>query len=64
MKDLTIGKQAFIRELQFTLDGEKKTLVELTGDNKVDVRFGRDHTGEMYILTKPDGRVYKITGAK
>jgi len=64
MKDLAIGKRAVIRELQLTLDGKKKTLVQLTGQDKVDVRFGRDHTGEMYILTKPDGKVYKITGAK
>lgn len=64
MKDLAIGKQAVIKELQLTLDGQKKTLVELTGEDKVDVRFGRDHTGEMYVLTKPDGRVYRITGAK
>jgi glucose/arabinose dehydrogenase len=63
MKDLKIGSQATIRELQLTLNGVKKTLVELTGEDKVDVRFGRDHTGEMYILTKPDGKVYKITGA-
>jgi mono/diheme cytochrome c family protein len=63
MKDLKIGSQATIRELQFTLNGVKKTLVELTGEDKVDVRFGRDHTGEMYILTKPDGKVYKIAAA-
>jgi glucose/arabinose dehydrogenase len=64
MKDLAIGKQAVIKELQLKLNGQKKTLTELTGEDKVDVRFGRDHTGEMYILTKPDGRVYKIVGAK
>ncbi len=64
MKDLKIGSQATIREFQLTLNGVKKTLVELTGEDKVDVRFGRDHTGEMYILTKPDGKVYKIAGAQ
>lgn len=64
MADLAIGKQAMIREFQLTLNGKKITLVETTGENKVDVRFGRDHTGEMYILTKPDGQVYKIVGAQ
>jgi mono/diheme cytochrome c family protein len=63
MKDLKIGRQAEIQELQFTLNGAKRTLVELTGQDKVDVRFGRDHTGEMYVLTKPDGKVYKVVGA-
>jgi glucose/arabinose dehydrogenase/mono/diheme cytochrome c family protein len=64
MNDLAIGKQAEIKEFRFTLNGQSKTLVETTGDDKVDVRFGRDHTGEMYILTKPDGKVYKVVGAK
>ena len=64
MGELAIGKQAVIKEFQLTVNGEKKTLTELTGGDKVDVRFGRDHNGEMYILTKPDGRVYKIVGAK
>jgi glucose/arabinose dehydrogenase/cytochrome c2 len=63
MHDLRIGRQAAIRELQFTLNGQKKTLVELTKEKKVDVRFGRDADGEMYILTKPDGQVYKIVAA-
>ncbi len=63
MDDLAIGKQAPIKELQLTLNGQKTTLVQTTGDEKVDVRFGRDHAGEMYILTKPDGKVYKVVGA-
>jgi cytochrome c2 len=63
MKDLKIGSQAKIQEFTLTLNGVKKTLVEMTGEDKVDVRFGRDHTGEMYILTKPDGKIYKIVGA-
>lgn len=64
MGELKIGSQATIREFTFTLNGVKKTLVELTGEDKVDVRFGRDHKGEMYILTKPDGKVYRIVGAQ
>jgi hypothetical protein len=62
--DLKIGQHAVIKEIQITLNGKKTSLTETTGEAKVDVRFGRDHTGEMYILTKPDGRVYKIVGAK
>lgn len=64
MADLKLGKQAMIRELRMTINGIPKNLVETTGDDKVDVRFGRDHKGEMYILTKPDGKVYKVVGAQ
>ena len=60
MKDVKIGSQAPIKECKLLLNGVPKTLVELCGANKVDMRFGRDHLGELYILTKPDGKVYKL----
>lgn len=63
MNDLSIGKQATIKELRLTLNGKTTTLVETTGSERVDVRFGRDDRGEMYILTKPDGKIYMIVGA-
>lgn len=63
MGDLQLGKQAVIHELKMTIGGKPTNLVETTGEDKVDVRFGRDNTGEMYILTKPDGKVYKVVGA-
>ncbi len=60
VSDMKIGTQAIIKEMQISLNNKRTTLVELCGDAKVDMRFGRDHTGELYILTKPDGKVYKI----
>ena len=62
MKDLKVGKQASIKEWQITLDGVPKTLSQLCGADKVDERFGIDRHGELYITTKPDGRVYKLVG--
>jgi hypothetical protein len=41
-----------------------KTLTELCGAKKVDVRFGRDHLGEIYVMTKLDGKVYKLVPGK
>jgi mono/diheme cytochrome c family protein len=60
MSDLKIGKQATIKEMKVTLNGKVTTFVELCGAQKVDLRFGRDHEGELYVLTKPDGKVYKV----
>ena len=60
MSDLHIGKQATIKEMKVALNGKVTTLVELCGAQKVDMRFGRDHMGELYVLTKPDGKVYKV----
>jgi glucose/arabinose dehydrogenase len=64
MKDLKHGSYAPIKEWQVTVNGEKKTLRELCGAKKVDVRFGRDSQGEIYVMTKPDGRVYKLVRGK
>jgi glucose/arabinose dehydrogenase/mono/diheme cytochrome c family protein len=63
MKDLKIGSQATIKEMKVSLNGSVTTLVKMCGADKVDVRFGRDHTGELYVMTKPDGKVYKVVSA-
>jgi glucose/arabinose dehydrogenase/mono/diheme cytochrome c family protein len=58
--DLQQGKQAVIKEWQIQLDGRIRTLKDISGTDRVDLHFGRDAEGEMYILTKPDGKVYKL----
>lgn len=63
MDELKIGNQATIQEMKVSLDGKVTTLVELSGAQKVDMRFGRDHTGELYVMTKPDGKVYRVVSA-
>jgi glucose/arabinose dehydrogenase len=60
--DLRIGERAEIKELQLSLGGRLVTLKTLCGADKVDVRFGRDASGDLYILTKPDGKIYKVIG--
>jgi glucose/arabinose dehydrogenase/mono/diheme cytochrome c family protein len=64
MKDMKAGSQAPIKEWKITLDGVPKTLTELCGQTKVDERFGRDRRGELYITTKPDGKIYKLVSAQ
>jgi glucose/arabinose dehydrogenase/cytochrome c2 len=63
MADLKKGNQAQIKEWQVSFEGRIQTLKELTGAGKVDERFGRDSEGELYITTKPDGKVYKLISA-
>lgn len=60
MKDLRPGSQAPIREFRVSLDGETRNLAQICGNNRVDLRFGRDADGELYLFTKPDGKVYRI----
>jgi mono/diheme cytochrome c family protein len=60
MKDIRLGSQAPIKEFRVSLNGEIKSMADICGNMRVDLRFGRDADGELYIFTKPDGKVYRI----
>ena len=57
---LKLGQQAEIRELGLRVDGQPTTLREVTGINRVDLRFGLGFQNELYLFTKSDGRVWKV----
>ncbi|HWB27271.1 MAG TPA: PQQ-dependent sugar dehydrogenase [Chitinophagaceae bacterium] len=61
--DMKQGKLATIKEWKITLGNKPVTLKEICGSGRVDLHFGRDMEGELYILTKADGKIYKLTGA-
>jgi glucose/arabinose dehydrogenase len=62
--DLKQGQTAKIKEWKLTLDGKIETLRNLCGNDRIDLHFGVDAQGEMYIMTKADGKAYQIVGAK
>jgi glucose/arabinose dehydrogenase len=43
--------------------GKQMTIHDLAGDPRVDLRFGSDGDGELYILSKANGKIWKVTGA-
>lgn len=61
--DLKPGKQAMIKEWRISLGGRPTTMRDLCGSNRVELRFGRDHKGEMYVFAKADGKVYRLVKA-
>ena len=61
--DIKPGKKAPIREWKISIEGKPQTLRGLCKNDRADLHFGRDSKGELYILTKTDGKVYKLTGA-
>ncbi len=63
MADVEQGKQASIKEWKISMNGSSRTLMELCGGERVDLHFGRDSRGELYILTKADGKVYELVSA-
>jgi glucose/arabinose dehydrogenase/mono/diheme cytochrome c family protein len=58
------GRQAPIHELQLETAGRKADLMTLTANKRVDLRFGQDGSGDLYIFTKADGALWKVVGAK
>jgi glucose/arabinose dehydrogenase len=54
----------------FTAAGQPVRMPELSGagapgdPNRVDLRFGTDARGELYLLAKANGRIWKVTGTK
>jgi mono/diheme cytochrome c family protein len=59
--DLKPGKLATVKEWFVSLNGKKQSLRQICGQNRVDLRFAKDVKGEMYIFTKPDGKIYRLT---
>lgn len=44
-------------------DGTEVTMQELAGEERVDLRFGSDASGELYVLSKGSGTVWRVTDA-
>lgn len=61
--DISQGKLAPVKEWRISLTGIPQTFKELHPTARVDLHFGRDFYGELYILTKFDGRVYRLEKA-
>lgn len=58
------GSQATIQEVRLFQDGAPFTLRGLLGASvRVDLHFGQDQAGEIYMLTKYDGKIRKLLPA-
>jgi len=63
--DAAAGTPATLHELMLTLDGLPITMRTLEGyssSNRVDLRLGRDGDGELYMISKGDGAIYRFLG--
>ena len=62
---LRLGSQATFKELRLFRNGAPVTLLDLVGatNNRVDLRFGQDEVGEVYVMTKQEGVVYRLRAA-
>lgn len=59
------GGLATIHELAiFDESGREITMPMAVGDTRVDLRLGRDAEGELYLLSKANGKVWKVVGTR
>ncbi|WP_229812304.1 PQQ-dependent sugar dehydrogenase [Lentzea flava] len=65
-REMRLGRpMAATREMMVYAGGQLTTLKALVNDpNRVDLRFGQDAAGELYVLAKANGKVWKVTGAR
>ncbi|HLL65727.1 MAG TPA: PQQ-dependent sugar dehydrogenase [Micromonosporaceae bacterium] len=65
-RDMRRGRpMARLYELKiFDRTGTRVTMPHLAGDARVDLRFGTDRAGELYLLSKANGKVWKVTGTR
>ncbi|GGV31190.1 hypothetical protein GCM10010182_63200 [Actinomadura cremea] len=64
-RDPTGQDRAQIYELSaYTTSGEPVTMQDMAGDERVDLRIGSDAKGELYLLSKANGTIWKIVGTR
>ncbi|MCH6255277.1 PQQ-dependent sugar dehydrogenase [Puniceicoccaceae bacterium K14] len=62
-KELQFGSLAPISEFFVRVDGESSSMARLSGGGRVDLRFGCDADGELFLFEKGFGRIYKVVSS-
>lgn len=62
--DGDIEDLATIEHLRVFHEGVETSFAELVGDTRVDLRFGSDADGELYLVSKANGKIWTVTGAR
>ncbi len=64
VSEMEQGQQAKVYTLNMEAEGKQTDLETLTQNRRVDLRFGQDTRGDLYLFTKADGMLWKVVGAK
>ncbi len=63
VSDLKSSKNPSIQSLDMFFNDEKTSLKSLIGKGRIDLRFGHNRQGQIFVMTKADGKIYKIKKA-
>jgi glucose/arabinose dehydrogenase len=44
--------------------GRAKSMRDMAGDRRTDIRFGMNAAGDLFIMAKANGRIWKVTGTR
>lgn len=58
--EIAEGQEAKVYRLKVAINGQLSDMETITNTKRVDLRIGTDQEGELYILTKGNGGVYKV----
>ena len=64
VSEMELGQQAPVYQLSIEFEGQATDLENLTQSKRVDLRFGLDGAGELYLFTKSNGTLYKVVDCK
>jgi len=54
------GKAAPLQKVNLVVNGTPTSFQEIRPNERVDLRFGQDHKGDLYVFTKSNGKVYRV----
>ena len=61
VQGLVNGRQTAFYELPLVVQGKPRSLRQIVGAERADLRFGVDDRGEIHVLTKQDGMVRRLS---
>ncbi len=64
VSELGKGSPGPVYRISLEIDGQATPLAARSLDGRVDLRFAEDASGELYLFTKNDGKVYRVVGAR
>ena len=64
ISDIEAGRQAPVQRLNVAIEGNISDMGTISQHKRVDLRLGTDSKGELYLMTKGNGGVYKVVACR